>query len=138
MTLVLSARDVRRAYPVAGRPVEAVRGISLDVQAGEWVAVVGPSGCGKSTLLNLLGAIDRPTAGRIEIRGRDVAAMSDAEATNTASVASPSQRRGRRRPRVRTVCQRSSANPAWANCAMLWPRTMRRMRGMQSGRRAAL
>jgi putative ABC transport system ATP-binding protein len=81
MTLVLSARDVRRAYPVAGRPVEAVRGISLDVREGDWVAVVGPSGCGKSTLLNLLGAIDRPTTGYIEIRGRDVATMGDAEAT---------------------------------------------------------
>jgi putative ABC transport system ATP-binding protein len=81
MTLVLSARDVRRAYPVAGRPVEAVRGISLDVREGDWVAVVGPSGCGKSTLLNLLGAIDRPTTGHIEIRGRDVATMGDAEAT---------------------------------------------------------
>ena len=81
MTVVLSARDVRRAYPVAGRPVEAVRGLSFDVREGEWVAIVGPSGCGKSTLLNLLGAIDRPTTGRIEIRGRDVAVMSDAEAT---------------------------------------------------------
>jgi ABC-type lipoprotein export system ATPase subunit len=66
---------------VAGAPVEAVRGLSLDVHAGEWVAVVGPSGCGKSTLLNLLGAIDRPTSGQLLIRGRDVAKMEDAEAT---------------------------------------------------------
>ncbi len=79
--LVLSARDVRRDYPVAGTPVHAVRGLSLDVEEGEWVAIVGPSGCGKSTLLNLLGAIDRPTAGVIEIRGQDVARMRDAEAT---------------------------------------------------------
>jgi putative ABC transport system ATP-binding protein len=79
--LVLSARDVRRDYPVAGEPVHAVRGLSLDVRAGEWVAIVGPSGCGKSTLLNLLGAIDRPSAGTIRIRGEDVARMHDAQAT---------------------------------------------------------
>ena len=78
---VLSARDLRRAYLVAGAQVEAVRGLTLDVHPGEWVAVVGPSGCGKSTLLNLLGAIDRPTSGQLLIRGRDVAAMVDKEAT---------------------------------------------------------
>lgn len=81
MSLVLSARDVRRDYPVAGEPVHAVRGISLDIAAGEYVAIVGPSGCGKSTLLNLLGAIDRPSAGTITIAGRDVSTLSDAEAT---------------------------------------------------------
>ncbi|MEY4007812.1 MAG: hypothetical protein RLZZ467_858 [Gemmatimonadota bacterium] len=80
-TPVLRAEEIRRAYPLAGRLVEAVRGLSLEVLAGEWVAVVGPSGCGKSTLLNLLGAIDRPTAGRIVIAGRDVSALGDTEAT---------------------------------------------------------
>ncbi len=79
--IVLAARDVRREYAVAGRPVAAVKGISLDIAAGEYVAIVGPSGCGKSTLLNLLGAIDRPSAGRITIAGRDVSGLSDAEAT---------------------------------------------------------
>ncbi len=78
---VLRAQDVRREYTVGGEPVRAVRGVSLDVRAGEWVAIVGPSGCGKSTLLNLLGAIDRPTSGSITIAGRDVARMDDAEAT---------------------------------------------------------
>jgi putative ABC transport system ATP-binding protein len=72
---------VRREYAVAGRPVAAVKGISLDIAAGEYVAIVGPSGCGKSTLLNLLGAIDRPSAGSITIAGRDVSRLSDAEAT---------------------------------------------------------
>jgi putative ABC transport system ATP-binding protein len=79
--LVLSASDVTRDYPVAGEAVHAVRGVSLDIAAGEYVAIVGPSGCGKSTLLNLLGAIDRPSAGRITIAGRDVSQLSDAEAT---------------------------------------------------------
>jgi putative ABC transport system ATP-binding protein len=80
-TLTLSARDVRRDYRLGGEIVHAVRGISLDVARGEYVAIVGPSGCGKSTMLNLLGAIDRPDAGSVTIQGRDVARMRDAEAT---------------------------------------------------------
>lgn len=79
--LVLQAKGLHRDYPVAGEPVHAVRGISLEIREGEYVAVVGPSGCGKSTLLNLLGAIDRPSKGSISIAGRDVSRMSDAEAT---------------------------------------------------------
>ena len=81
MTLILSARDVRRDYLLEGEAVHAVRGVSLSVAAGEYLAIVGPSGCGKSTLLNLLGAIDRPTAGTITIRGREVGAMKDREIT---------------------------------------------------------
>jgi putative ABC transport system ATP-binding protein len=61
--------------------VHAVRGVSLRIAAGEYVAIVGPSGCGKSTLLNLLGAIDRPSSGTVAIQGRRVDAMSDREAT---------------------------------------------------------
>jgi putative ABC transport system ATP-binding protein len=79
--VVLSARDVRRDFPLAGELVHAVRGVSLDVREGDWVALVGPSGCGKSTLLNLLGAIDRPSSGAIEVRGKGVSGMSDREAT---------------------------------------------------------
>ena len=63
--VVLAARNVRRDYQMAGETVHAVRGVSLEVTSGDWVALVGPSGCGKSTLLNLLGAIDRPTSGAI-------------------------------------------------------------------------
>ena len=74
-------RDVRRDYPLGDEPVHAVRGVSLEIADGEYVAVVGPSGCGKSTLLNLVGAIDRPTAGQLEIAGRDVSRLKDAEAT---------------------------------------------------------
>jgi putative ABC transport system ATP-binding protein len=61
--------------------VHALRGLSLTIEEGEWVSIVGPSGCGKSTLLNLFGAIDRPSAGSVVVRGRDVAQMRDAEAT---------------------------------------------------------
>jgi putative ABC transport system ATP-binding protein len=78
---LIQVRDLVRDYPVAGDAVHAVRGVSFDVARGESVAIVGPSGCGKSTLLNLLGVIDRPTAGTIAIDGRNVAELGDAEAT---------------------------------------------------------
>ena len=79
--LVLSTRDVHRDYALSGSAVHAVRGVSLDVMRGEYVAIVGPSGCGKSTLLNLLGAIDRPTAGTVAIGGTAVSSLPDREAT---------------------------------------------------------
>ncbi len=81
MTVLLSARNLRRDYLLEGEVVHAVRGVSLDVARGDYVAIVGPSGCGKSTLLNLLGAIDRPTAGEVVVEGRRVSTMSDREAT---------------------------------------------------------
>jgi putative ABC transport system ATP-binding protein len=61
--------------------VRAVRGVSLDVERGDYVAIVGPSGCGKSTLLNLLGGIDHPTSGSVTIDGARVDQMRDADAT---------------------------------------------------------
>ncbi len=79
--LVLSARDLRRDFRMGDDTVHALRGVSLDIADGEYIAVVGPSGCGKSTLLNLLGAIDRPTAGSVMFGGQHLEAMSDAEAT---------------------------------------------------------
>ena len=70
--IVLRALDVRKVY--AGRPgepdLEILRGLSLDVSAGETIAVMGRSGCGKSTFLSLLAGLDRPTSGRVEINGR--------------------------------------------------------------------
>ena len=82
MTPLIRLADVRRAFPLGGRTVEALRGVSLDVGAGEYVAVVGPSGCGKSTLLNLLGAIDRPTTGSVTIGGTAVSTLRDKAATH--------------------------------------------------------
>jgi putative ABC transport system ATP-binding protein len=75
------ARDVRRDYEMEGESVHAVRGVSLSVAQGDYLAIVGPSGCGKSTLLNLLGAIDRPSGGEVRIAGRDVSRLSDADVT---------------------------------------------------------
>jgi putative ABC transport system ATP-binding protein len=67
---VLSARGLQRAYPFDGGDVWALRGVDIELAAGELVAVTGPSGCGKSTLLNLLGGLDTPTEGTIALRGR--------------------------------------------------------------------
>ena len=78
---LLSARDVHRDYALSGAAVHAVRGVSLDITRGEYVAIVGPSGCGKSTMLNLLGAIDRPTRGTVTIGGTAVSALPDKDAT---------------------------------------------------------
>ena len=79
--VLVSARELRRDYPMSAGIVHAVRGVSLDVQTGEYVAIVGPSGCGKSTLLNLLGAIDEPSSGLLSIAGQSVSGLSDREAT---------------------------------------------------------
>jgi putative ABC transport system ATP-binding protein len=71
------AQDVRREYRLRGDVIEAVRGISLEVNPGAFLAVVGPSGSGKSTLLHLLGAVDTPTAGTVRLDGTDVSAMTE-------------------------------------------------------------
>ncbi|GAA2582274.1 hypothetical protein GCM10010435_69940 [Winogradskya consettensis] len=70
------ARDVTRTYELDGVSVSALRGVSLTVAAGDYVAVVGTSGSGKSTLMHLLGGLDRPTSGTLLIGGRDVSTLS--------------------------------------------------------------
>ncbi len=72
MTPVLRLIDVTRVHGSGETAVHALRGVSLDVQSGELVAVMGPSGSGKSTLLNLAGALDRPTSGEVEIAGQTI------------------------------------------------------------------
>ncbi|MBP2161141.1 MULTISPECIES: ABC transporter ATP-binding protein [Asticcacaulis] len=69
--------DVHLNYTDTERTVPALRGITLDIDAGEFVAVVGPSGSGKSTLLNVIGTLDRPTRGRYAFEGHDVSKLSD-------------------------------------------------------------
>jgi putative ABC transport system ATP-binding protein len=79
--VVLSAVDLHREYHMGGELVRAVRGVSLHVERGDYVAIVGPSGCGKSTMLNLLGGIDRPSSGSVTIEGARIDRMSDGAAT---------------------------------------------------------
>jgi putative ABC transport system ATP-binding protein len=78
---ILEARDLTRQYRLAGETIEAVRGVSLQVMPGELVALMGPSGSGKSTLLQLLGGLDRPTAGEVMLEGESIARLSDDQAT---------------------------------------------------------
>ena len=74
---VVRTRDLWKTYPQEPDPVHAVRGVSLEVAAGEFVAMAGPSGSGKTTLLNLLGGLTRPTRGRVEIEGQDLGGLSE-------------------------------------------------------------
>jgi putative ABC transport system ATP-binding protein len=75
MTAVVQLDEIHKVYDSGEVPVHAVRGVSLTIQRGEFVAVMGASGSGKSTLMNLLGCLDRPTKGRYLLDGTDVAAL---------------------------------------------------------------
>src|ERR1700684_472338 len=78
---ILSLQNVRKEYSTDGQPVRALDGVSLDVEAGQFVALVGRSGCGKSTLLNLAGAMDFPTSGSVLLDGVATSSLKDAELT---------------------------------------------------------
>ena len=78
---ILSLQNVRKEYSTDGQPVRALDGVSLDVEAGQFVALVGRSGCGKSTLLNLAGAMDFPTSGSVLLDGLATSSLKDAELT---------------------------------------------------------
>jgi putative ABC transport system ATP-binding protein len=78
---LLVADRVTKVYPMPGGDVHALRGVSLDVARGDYLALMGPSGCGKSTLLNLFGAVDLPSAGQVRLEGADTAALDDGART---------------------------------------------------------
>ena len=75
MTALLELTDIRRSYPSGDGSVEVLKGISLQINAGEMVAIVGASGSGKSTLMNILGCLDKPTSGTYRVAGTDVATL---------------------------------------------------------------
>jgi putative ABC transport system ATP-binding protein len=74
---VVEAIDVKKTYMLGKVPVEALRGVNLKVEAGDFVSILGPSGSGKSTMLNLIGALDKPTAGTLLIDGVDISKLND-------------------------------------------------------------
>jgi len=77
--LVIEARDLTKVYGRGENRVEALAGMSMNVEPGEWIAIVGPSGSGKSTLMNLIGLLDRPTSGAYTLDGRDVSRLRGGE-----------------------------------------------------------
>ena len=74
---LIVAEALEKTYSEGATPVAALRGVSLSLEPGDFVALTGPSGCGKSTLLHLCGAMDRPSAGKLTIEGRDVGGLND-------------------------------------------------------------
>jgi putative ABC transport system ATP-binding protein len=78
---MLTLSHVWRTYEVGGSIVAALRDVCFTIDAGEFAAIVGPSGSGKSTLLQILGLLDRPTSGTVELDGREVSQLTDAERT---------------------------------------------------------
>jgi len=76
---VIRLRGITKVYRAGDVPVPALRGIDLDIERGEFLAIVGASGSGKSTLMHILGCLDRPSRGTYELQGRDVGRMSEAQ-----------------------------------------------------------
>jgi putative ABC transport system ATP-binding protein len=76
---LISVRDLTKTYDLGEMQVRALRGVALDIHAGEFVALTGPSGSGKSTLMHLLGCLDRPTSGQYLLNGRDVSRVGKRE-----------------------------------------------------------
>ena len=77
MTHLIETVDLVKTYIQGGRPLEVLKGICFTVEPGEFTAIMGPSGSGKSTLLNMIGALDRPTAGKVYINGVDLSGLND-------------------------------------------------------------
>ena len=77
MALIVEAVGLKKTYMLGKIPVEALRGVNLKVESGDFLAILGPSGSGKSTILNLIGALDKPTSGKLFIDGVDVSTLSD-------------------------------------------------------------
>jgi putative ABC transport system ATP-binding protein len=82
MSSIVSLREATKDYYLGKVKVPALRGVSLEVAEGEFLSIAGPSGSGKTTLLNLIGCVDTPTAGRVEVAGRDISALSERQLTD--------------------------------------------------------
>src|SRR5436189_6385573 len=74
---LIETRDLWKTYVMGSEEIHALRGVSIDIDRGEYVAIMGPSGSGKSTLMNLIGCLDSPTSGQYELNGIQVSEMDD-------------------------------------------------------------
>jgi putative ABC transport system ATP-binding protein len=79
MATIVSLQEVTKDYGQGQALTHALRGVNLVIEAGEFTAMAGPSGSGKSTLLNIIGGLDRPTSGRVEVDGREISGLSNTE-----------------------------------------------------------
>ena len=77
MSALIQVNEVWKTYQVGEQQVHALRGLSVDIEKGEYTALMGPSGSGKSTLMNMLGCLDTPTSGRYYLAGEDVGMLND-------------------------------------------------------------
>jgi putative ABC transport system ATP-binding protein len=82
MDSIVSIREVTKNYQLGKVVVAALRGIDLEVKQGEFLSIAGPSGSGKTTLLNLIGCVDTPSAGTVEVAGRDISTLSERQLTD--------------------------------------------------------
>jgi putative ABC transport system ATP-binding protein len=82
MKAIVSVRDAVKNYKLGEVEVPALRGVTLDVAAGDFISIAGPSGSGKTTLLNLIGCVDTPTSGTVEVAGKDTRKLSERELTD--------------------------------------------------------
>ncbi|MEM3666401.1 MAG: ABC transporter ATP-binding protein [Candidatus Bathyarchaeia archaeon] len=79
MATIVEAVELKKTYMLGKVPVEALRGVNLKVEEGEFLSILGPSGSGKSTLLNLIGALDKPTSGKLLIENVDISTLNDGQ-----------------------------------------------------------
>ncbi len=74
---IIEVKDLSKVYGQGSAAVTALKDVTINIEKGQFVAVMGPSGCGKSTLLHLIGGLDRPSSGSVSIDGKDISKMDD-------------------------------------------------------------